>query len=637
MKTGPFGKQPGAGKAAAFCVLFFSVIGFGLSAARAGCTIDFENLPVGAVVSNQYPGVAFSTGNLGPGCPPVYLRIYSPPAGTSSPSRCLRIDPGCPDLSPEFLVMVFSSAHNQVSFSLGEDAGQYTIRYYNNPGGTGTPGSFTVSVPPPGGVHQFVSVVSPGIRRIEVESNPRGFFEAIDDLSFDFDTTPPIAEISYPGYGTCDCDNVVSVFGRACDPDGTAVGYFLDYMSVYGTTWNPVGGVAAAACTPGSPLYAWNTTLVPADTYYLRLTVTNRCGLTSEALTLVTVRHSPGSISLRKPVPGQLVGGRICLDGTAGWEPCFGHYTVEWKPVSGGSFAPVDGTSPEYTIPISNDPIAWWDTRTNLFGGFNPDGDYILRLTVFDACGHSSTPQELTVSVDNTPPVATILSPIQCSKRTGLIQIFGTAWDAHLGNWVVQYSELNTHNWVSIASGTGSVVNGLLANWNTTGLPACAYALRLLVSDQAALGCEGGSHLTEYVQTLNLVSSQLAEDRDADGMPDVWELAHGFNPDDPSDAYQDADGDGRTNLEEYLAGTDPRDPASVLRITSIAREGNNTLLSWPGAAGRNYLLEAAPNLLPGSFSTVSPLISMPTGMITSFVHTNGATSPERLYRVRLVP
>ncbi len=54
-------------------------------------------------------------------------------------------------------------------------------------------------------------------------------------------------------------------------------------------------------------------------------------------------------------------------------------------------------------------------------------------------------------------------------------------------------------------------------------------------------------------QTFTTVSG----DRDGDGMPDDWEVAHGLNPDDPGDADADADGDGFTNREEYEAGTDP--------------------------------------------------------------------------------
>jgi len=42
-----------------------------------------------------------------------------------------------------------------------------------------------------------------------------------------------------------------------------------------------------------------------------------------------------------------------------------------------------------------------------------------------------------------------------------------------------------------------------------------------------------------------------AADKDGDGMPDAWELAHNLNPD-IDDSASDADHDGYTNIEEYL-------------------------------------------------------------------------------------
>ncbi|NCC51767.1 MAG: hypothetical protein EOM20_11180, partial [Spartobacteria bacterium] len=52
----------------------------------------------------------------------------------------------------------------------------------------------------------------------------------------------------------------------------------------------------------------------------------------------------------------------------------------------------------------------------------------------------------------------------------------------------------------------------------------------------------------------------ITDDNDHDGMPNAWELLHGFDPWSAHDADEDADGDHLTNLEEYLHNTDPRDP-----------------------------------------------------------------------------
>jgi hypothetical protein len=50
----------------------------------------------------------------------------------------------------------------------------------------------------------------------------------------------------------------------------------------------------------------------------------------------------------------------------------------------------------------------------------------------------------------------------------------------------------------------------------------------------------------------NLAKGTPPDDKDKDGMPDVWEKQNGFNPNNADDRNGDADRDGYTNLEEYL-------------------------------------------------------------------------------------
>jgi hypothetical protein len=70
-----------------------------------------------------------------------------------------------------------------------------------------------------------------------------------------------------------------------------------------------------------------------------------------------------------------------------------------------------------------------------------------------------------------------------------------------------------------------------------------------------------------------LESLPAPKDSDGDGMPDWWEIKHGLNPNDPSDARGDLNGTGYTNIEEHLNGTGP-----AVFIDYTKRENNiNTL------------------------------------------------------------
>jgi hypothetical protein len=90
-------------------------------------------------------------------------------------------------------------------------------------------------------------------------------------------------------------------------------------------------------------------------------------------------------------------------------------------------------------------------------------------------------------------------------------------------------------------------------------------------------------------------------DRDGDGMPDGWEVAHGFNSNNPSDANADPDGDGLSNLQEYLAGTDPTNPNSCLSFMASSNQSppgaTGFVVRWSSVTGKYYRLDRSTNLL----------------------------------------
>jgi hypothetical protein len=128
----------------------------------------------------------------------------------------------------------------------------------------------------------------------------------------------------------------------------------------------------------------------------------------------------------------------------------------------------------------------------------------------------------------------------------------------------------------------------------------------------------------------------IPNDTDGDGIPDWWELAHGLNPNDPTDANRDDDGDGFTNLQEYLAGTDPADPASAFKITGIDFVGANARVTFPSVLDKSYLLETTGSLSSTNWLSVTQNVAG-TGSPLQIIDPGGATNtPPRYYRVRLM-
>jgi hypothetical protein len=101
-------------------------------------------------------------------------------------------------------------------------------------------------------------------------------------------------------------------------------------------------------------------------------------------------------------------------------------------------------------------------------------------------------------------------------------------------------------------------------------------------------------------------------DFDRDGMDDNWELAHGLNPFDATDASADADNDGVSNLQEYIAGTEPRDPSSYLTVDKI-EAGADTAVTFHAAAGRTYTIQYTDSLSPANWQKLTDVFGGSAG------------------------
>ena len=85
-----------------------------------------------------------------------------------------------------------------------------------------------------------------------------------------------------------------------------------------------------------------------------------------------------------------------------------------------------------------------------------------------------------------------------------------------------------------------------------------------------------GNSINELRTMIDSIRFTVA-DADGDGMPGLWEIQYGLNPDDSADASEDADGDALNNLQEYQLGTSPLDSDSDGDAMPDGWEASNSL------------------------------------------------------------
>ncbi len=243
---------------------------------------------------------------------------------------------------------------------------------------------------------------------------------------------------------------------------------------------------------------------------------------------------APASLlSIVTPRDGQIVGGTVFI-----------------LPVANGNFSQiqllVDG-QPAVEGLLSG---LVWDSRSTV------DGPHRLQLKTLDFNPPLISP-EITVVVDNTPPLVEWISPGQGGWITGGVELRGRVIEPHLDQYsLLLRDESNPSQWKTILEGRGPLAEWE-AFWDTRAVAPGRYTLRFRARDQV-----GNERIADC-----LVNVYLPGDLNGDGEVDVQDLLrllHIYLREQPPEERDQAAGD----LEPSPGGDgllDGRDLNTLLR------------------------------------------------------------------------
>jgi len=213
--------------------------------------------------------------------------------------------------------------------------------------------------------------------------------------------------------------------------------------------------------------------------YALRVSATDEGEILSELIIPFSVDNTPPVVDILTPEAASFIGAGsasadISIDVV---EDNLETYTLRIG----------EGESPDTWIELaSGSELPPADPLLVLDASAYADGPHSLLLSASDAAGNQASIRR-TVQIDNSPPLAEILSPLADGYVTGPVAISGNASDANLLSYRLDIAPgtlADASQWSPIGAGAAAVNNATLLDWQS--LPSDgAYVLRLEVLDRA--------------------------------------------------------------------------------------------------------------------------------------------------------
>ena len=254
--------------------------------------------------------------------------------------------------------------------------------------------------------------------------------------------------------------------------------------------------------------------------------------------------------------------------------------------ITSGTYKPTNiGAGDPFPAPASTNLLG---TALSVFNGTSPNGAWLLYVVDDEGAdiGKIAKGWKLTIIAStntccvgstNQPPVinAASINPSSPTTTNNLIAAVTSTNDPDGDPITFAYQWQESTNNVVFTNLTAQTSNTLVASTTVAG---DYYQVIITPND----GQTNGAPFTT-------ASVLVPVDADGNGINDDWEVQYfGHIGIDPN---ADPDGDGFSNLQEFLAGTDPTDSGSALRITSIAINDPDVVVSFTSCTNKFYDLQ----------------------------------------------